>query len=158
MMILGIDPGTATTGWAIVEGDRSRQKLVDCGSILTSKIKNQSVRLEEIYDQCSAIIKKYHPDFLAIEKLFFNKNLKTALIVSQTHGVVRLAGQKAKVETVEYTPLQVKLSITGYGRADKKQIQYMISQLLHFKKKVTQDDTADAIAVALCHCYNMKNH
>lgn len=157
MIILGIDPGTATTGWAIIEGDRNKQKLIGYGSITTSKIKDQSIRLEEIYDQCRIIIKKYKPDFLAIEKLFFNTNLKTALNVSQTHGVVRLAGQKAKIQTFEYTPLQVKSIITGYGRAEKKQIQYMICQILHLDNKVTQDDTADAIAVALTHCYNYKD-
>ena len=155
MTVLGIDPGTATTGWAVVTGGVHSQSLISCGSIVTSKLKDQSVRLEEIYDEVCGFIKKYKPGVLAIEQLFFNNNLKTAMIVSQTHGVIRLAGQKLSIPTVEYTPLEIKMAITGYGRAEKKQIQYMVAKLLKLDKKVTQDDTADAIAVALVHCYNM---
>lgn len=156
MIIFGVDPGTAITGWAVIEGNRNSQKLLGCGAILTSKTKDQAARLEEIFDGILKKLREYKPDILSIEKLFFNTNLKTALIVGQTHGVVRLAAAKAGVLTVEYTPLQVKMSITGYGRADKKQIQYMVGKLLKLKKEITQDDTADAIAIALCHCYNSK--
>lgn len=156
MIIFGVDPGTAITGWAVISGDRQKQKLLDCGSIITSKLKDQGARLEEIYD---GILKKLHefkPVVLAIEKLFFNTNQKTALVVGQTHGVVRLAAAKAGIKTVEYTPLEVKMAITGYGRAEKKQIQYMIGKLLKLKEPIIKDDVADAVAIALCHCYN--NH
>lgn len=154
MIIFGVDPGTAITGWAVIEGNRNSQKLLECGAILTSKNQDQAARLEEIFDGILKKLREYKPDILSIEKLFFNTNLKTALIVGQTHGVVRLAAAKAGVLTVEYTPLQVKMSITGYGRADKKQIQYMVGKLLKLKKEIKQDDTADAIAIALTHCYN----
>lgn len=157
MIIFGVDPGTASTGWAVVKSEKNRQKLIAYGVILTSKTKDHSIRLAEIYDGIFTKLKKFKPDFLAIEKLFFNTNLKTAMFVGQTHGVVRLAAVKAGVLTVEYTPLEVKMSITGYGRADKKQIQYMVEKLLKLKKKIKQDDTADAIAIALCHCYNKKH-
>lgn len=156
MIIFGVDPGTAITGWAVIKGDRNSQKLLGCGAILTSKNKDQAVRLEEIFDEITKQLRKFKPNILSIEKLFFNTNLKTALIVGQTHGVVRLAAVKAGVKTVEYTPLEVKMSITGYGRADKKQIQYMVGKLLKLQKEVKQDDTADAIAIALTHCYNNK--
>ncbi len=154
MIIFGIDPGTATTGWAAIEASPQKQKLIECGLIITSKIKNHAVRLEEIFDQISAKLKRHKPEIVVIEKLFFNTNLKTALLVGQTHGVVKLAAQKLRISSIEYTPLQVKMAITGYGRADKKQIQYMVKQLLKLPDKVTQDDTADAIAIALTHCYN----
>lgn len=154
MIIFGVDPGTATTGWAAISGDRHKQKLLVCGSIITSKLKDHSTRLEEIYDQLSQKIKEFKPDVLAIEKLFFNTNQKTALMVGQTHGVVRLAAVKAGIKTIEYTPLEVKMAITGYGRAEKKQIQYMIGKLLKLEKPIIKDDIADAVAIALCHCYN----
>lgn len=154
MIIFGVDPGIATTGWAAISGDRHNQKLLDCGSIITSKLRDQGERLEEIYDTISRKIKELKPEVLAIEKLFFNTNQKTALIVGQTHGVVRLAAIKAGIKTIEYTPLEVKMSITGYGRAEKKQIQYMIAKLLKMTEKITKDDIADAVAIALTHCYN----
>lgn len=154
MIILGIDPGTATTGWAIIKGEKNKQQLIACGLLETSKNTSQSERLLKIYEGILKIIKKHKPTVLAIEKLFFNTNQKTALLVGQTHGVIRLAGAKNKIKTVEYTPLEVKMAITGYGRAEKKQIQYMIEKLLKLPEKISQDDTADAVAIALCHCYN----
>ncbi len=158
MIVFGVDPGTATTGWAIIKGDRNKQKLLGCGSIITSKLSDQGARLEEIYDGISEKIKDFKPDILAIEKLFFNTNQKTALIVGQTHGVVRLAATKAGIKTVEYTPLEVKMAITGYGRADKNQIQYMVQKLIFFPQSNFQDDVYDAVAIALCHCYNRTNN
>ncbi len=156
MLILGIDPGTATTGWALVSKVNSEYKLVCQGAIVTSKDKDQSERLAQIYDFCRSVIKKYKPTEVAIERLFFNKNLKTALTVMQTHGVVRLAAFQAGTRAYEYTPLQVKMAITGYGKAEKQQVQYMVFQLLKLPAHIKQDDTADAIAIALCHLYNFK--
>lgn len=154
MIVFGVDPGTATTGWAVISGDRNKQGLVSCGSVITSKLKDHGERLEEIYDAISQKIKETRPTVLAIEKLFFNTNAKTALLVGQTHGIVRLAARKAGIKTIEYTPLEVKMAITGYGRAEKKQIQYMIGKLLKLKEPIIKDDVADAVAIALCHCYN----
>lgn len=158
LCILGIDPGLATTGWAVIKGNYNKQQLLDCGLITTSKTQDHGIRLEQIYDQVFKKIKELKPDVVAIEKLFFNTNAKTALLVGQTHGIVKLAAQKAKIPSIEYTPLQIKMTITGYGRADKKQIQFMIKNLLHLDKEIKQDDTADAIAIALCHCYNTGNY
>lgn len=156
MKVLGIDPGTATTGWAVVAKEGGQVRLISCGAIITSKLKDQGERLAEIYEKIDKIIVKYKPECVAIERLFFNKNLKTALTVGQTHGVVRLAAWKRGIVGVEYTPLQVKMAITGYGRADKEQIQYMVTKLLKLKIKESQDDTADAMAIALCHIFNSK--
>lgn len=156
MIVFGVDPGVATTGWAVIKSSKNLQQLVACGAILTSKIKDQNIRLKEIYEKITAKLDFYQPDYLVIENLFFNTNLKTAIQVSQAHGVVRLAAVNLRIKTVGYTPLEVKTSITGYGRADKKQIQYMVFKLLKLKEKINKDDVADAIAIALTHCYNMK--
>ncbi len=154
MIIFGVDPGIADTGWAVVDGNNTKQTLIAGGLIKTAKTTDQSRRLEEIFDSLQKKLKEYKSEILAVEKIFFNTNLKTAMTVAQTHGIVRLAARKAKIEVVEYTPLQVKISITGYGRAEKKQVQYMVKNILKLKTGISQDDTADAIAVALTHCYN----
>lgn len=156
MIVFGVDPGTATTGWAVISGDSQKHQLIKCGSIVTSKTKDHSERLEEIYDGILQKLRKFKPEVVSLEELFFNTNLKTAMRVGQTHGVIRLAARKMRIPTVEYTPLEVKMSITGYGRADKKQIQYMVGKLLRLSSKISQDDTADAIAIALTHCYNVR--
>jgi crossover junction endodeoxyribonuclease RuvC len=161
MKILGIDPGTATTGWAIVEeikparGEarqgRQNPRLVACGCINTSKIKTDEERLVEIGKDIELLTKKYNPQEAAIEDLFFFKNLKTAITVAQARGVILYEIKKNKIPLFAYTPLQVKQALTGYGRADKKQIQEMVKNILKLKYIPKPDDAADAVAIAICH-------
>ena len=136
MIILGIDPGTATTGYGVVEAQNSNLKMQNCGCILTSKKKKHSERLSEIFDGVCEVIKKEKPDCLAIEKLFFIKNTKTAMTVGEARGVVLLAAEKAGLEIFEYTPLEVKQSLTGYGKAEKRQIQMMVKKWVCHGKMV----------------------
>ena len=157
MRVLGIDPGTATTGWSIVHSkNRSENILVACGCIKTKAKTDMEKRLEEIYDNLQQIIKKYNPDGMAIEELFFAKNVKTAIAVGHARGTIMLAAGKKKIPVYEYTPLQVKQAVVGYGRAQKNQIQEMLKLILNSKEIPTQDDTADSIAVALTHIQTKK--
>lgn len=150
MKILGIDPGTATTGYGVIENNRGKLKLVEYGCILTAKTKPLDERLAEIYTDLNKIIKKHKPQIIAVESIFFFKNLKTAISVSHARGVVLLCARRNKLRLVEFTPLQVKSSLTGYGKADKKQVQYMVKTLLGLKNIPKPDDAADAVAVAIC--------
>ncbi len=149
--VLGIDPGTATTGWAVIEERDCRLRVLAYGSINTLKNKSESQRLYEIHKDLSEIIKKYHPQEAAIENLFFFKNQKTVIPVSQARGAILLTLEQKGVTVFGYTPLQVKQSLTGYGRAEKKQIQLMAKSILGLKTIPRPDDAADAIAVAVCH-------
>lgn len=151
MRVLGIDPGTATTGWAVLEEKDGEINPLAYGHISTSPEKSTAKRIKEVADDLEEIIKKYKPKEGAIEDIFFFKNLKTAVKVSQSRGGMLLILENNKVKIFEYTPLQVKQAITGYGRADKKQIQQMVKNMLSLKKTPKPDDTADAIAVAICH-------
>ena len=151
MRILGIDPGTATTGWAILEQREKDVIPIAYGHISTSSKDSTCQRLKEVAFDIEEIIKKYQPSEGAIEDLFFFKNIKTAMKVSQSRGAIMLTLIKAKLKVFEYTPLQVKQAVTGYGRADKKQVQLMVKNILKLKTIPTPDDTADAIAIALCH-------
>ncbi len=154
MIIIGIDPGTQTTGFGIIEIKNKKAKALDWGCIITDLKKTDGERLVEINEQVNNLILKYNPCFLAVEKLFFFKNLKTALPVSQAKGVILLAACKNKIPIYEFTPLEVKMTITGYGRAEKKQVQKMIENLLKIKKPIKKDDAADALGVALCCFFN----
>jgi crossover junction endodeoxyribonuclease RuvC len=151
MRILGIDPGTATTGWAILEQNKKELAPIAYGHISTSPKDSTCQRLREVSADIEEIIKKYKPTESAIEDLFFFKNLKTAMKVSQSRGAIMLTLIKADLKVFEYTPLQVKQAVTGYGRADKKQVQQMVKNILKLKEIPTPDDTADAIAIAICH-------
>jgi len=152
MRVLGIDPGTATTGWGVVWAkDRATNQIVACGCVKTEANKTLDVRLVEIYDGIQLIIKKYKPDVVVIEELFFAKNTKTAIAVGHARGVAMLAGSKMKLPVFEYTPLQVKQAVVGYGRAEKNQVQAMLKAIFKCKDIPTQDDTADALAIALTH-------
>lgn len=152
MRVLGIDPGTATLGWSIIEAqDRCTNKIISCGCVKTEARLNLDERLAEIFSDLEKVINKYHPDVMAIEELFFAKNAKTAIMVGHARGVAMLAGAKKKIPVYEYTPLQVKQAVVGYGRAAKGQVQAMLKIMLKEKDIPTQDDTADAIAVALTH-------
>ena len=154
MKILGIDPGTATTGWGVIESERPDGKnyprVIACGIIQTKAGLPDAQRLEDIFDAVCDIIKKEKPDIVAVEQLFFFKNQKTVMTVSQSRGAILLAVRKSKTPIVEYTPLQVKQAMVGYGRAEKRQIQEMVRTLLHLKEIPKPDDAADALAIALC--------
>ncbi|HOM42832.1 MAG: crossover junction endodeoxyribonuclease RuvC [Clostridia bacterium] len=151
MLILGIDPGIAILGYGLVKYEANRFTVIDYGAITTDAGINMSARLTIIYDRLIDIIERYNPDAFAIEELFFNKNIKTALTVGHARGVAVLAGSKSGVQVYEYTPLQVKQAVVGYGRADKNQMQQMVKVILNLGEIPKPDDVADALAVAICH-------
>jgi crossover junction endodeoxyribonuclease RuvC len=151
MRILGIDPGTGILGFGIIEIINRQPILIDGGVIRTPVKEDDAVRLETIFDEVSSIIAQTKPDQMAVEKLFFAQNVTTAMTVSQARGVVLLAAQQAHLEIFEYTPLQIKQALTGYGRADKKQIQEMVKVILRLKHIPKPDDCADALAAAITH-------
>ena len=156
MKILGIDPGTTITGWAVIDTDgrivgrKKIPKVVGCGVITTKAKTSDSDRLEIIYDSICDIISKEKPNIVAVEELFFFKNVKTVMSVSQTRGAVLLAIKKLKTPMFEFTPLQVKQAVVGYGRADKNQVQEMVKAILYLKNIPKPDDASDALAIALC--------
>ncbi len=151
-LALGIDPGTATTGYGFVRLTPNGQLVaVAFGIISTDKDEAPALRLENIYNQLNKLIKKYKPETAAVEKLFFARNVTTGIAVGQARGVVLLALQKANLEIFEYTPLEVKQAVSGYGGADKKQMQEMVRTLLQLNQIPKPDDAADALAVAITH-------
>ena len=150
MLILGIDPGIAITGYAILSSEKDNISIVALGSIQTSKNKSEAQRLAELFEDIKEIIKTYKPDIAAIEQLFYFKNLKTVIPVAQARGVVVMALAQQGISLAEYTPLQVKQTITGYGRATKDDVKQMTAIALGCKMPKL-DDTVDAIAIALCH-------
>ena len=151
LKILGIDPGYAILGYGIIEMQGSKFSLIDYGTINTDVSMEMPDRLVQIYSGLMEIIEKYKPDEVAIEELFFNQNTKTAMMVSQARGVAILAIANSQLDTNEYTPLQVKQGIVGYGRADKKQVQVMVKNILNLLENPKPDDAADALAIAICH-------
>lgn len=157
MRILGIDPGTAIVGYSILDYDNKKINLVDYGCIYTDKDLEMDERLLIIFNELEEIIKKYSPEHMAIEELFYFKNNKTVISVGQARGVILLAGKKNNLEIKSYTPLQVKIGITGYGRADKKQVQLMVKTILKMKEIPKPDDAADAIAIAITHINSLNS-
>ncbi|MFI3210391.1 MAG: crossover junction endodeoxyribonuclease RuvC [Peptostreptococcaceae bacterium] len=156
MIILGIDPGIAIVGYGIIEYKNSKFKVIDYGQITTDSKLKTSQRLEIIYKGIDILIKNYNIDEIGIEELFFNKNVKTAITVAQARGVMILACEHNKIPIYEYTPLQVKQGVCGYGRADKKQVQLMVTSFLNLKQIPKPDDVADALAVAISHAHANK--
>ena len=157
MITLGIDPGTATTGYGIVRDARDgRLYEIGHGVIRTDSKTPYPLRLKAIYDELTALIEQYKPQAIAVEELFFNKNVSSAILVGQARGVVILTGVLADLELSEYTPLQVKEAVTGYGRAEKIQVQQMVKTLLGLADIPRPDDAADALAVAICHLHSYK--
>ena len=154
MRILGIDPGLAIVGWGVIEAVGGRFYPIACGSVTTPAHTDVDLRLSMIYDDISALLQKYKPDEMAIEELFFNTNTTTAIAVAEARGVVLLAARQRGVKVNEYTPLQVKQAVVGYGRAEKKQVIAMVTSLLKLPSAPKPDDTADALALALCHGQN----
>lgn len=151
MRILGIDPGIALTGWAILDNGSSL-KTLKYGCVKTDKRNNSVQRLFYIASSLDKIIKKYKPKVIALEMVFFNINAKTAFSVGEARGVIKLLAAQNKIVLAEYTPLQIKTAVTGYGRASKKQVQYMIKNILSLDKVPKPDDVADALATAVTHC------
>lgn len=157
MIILGIDPGTATTGFGLIKKEGQKFSMLDYGCILTPAKTALHDRLETIFEELSELIEKYQPDHLAVEELFFATNAKTAISVAQARGVILLSGKKKNISIFEYTPLEVKMALTGYGKADKKQIQQMVKTILSLREIPKPDDAADALAIALCHAQTYKD-
>ncbi len=151
MRILGIDPGYAIVGYGVTDYVNNHFSVVDFGAITTPAGMDFNRRLELIYDEMTVILAQHKPDALSIEKLFYNTNAKTVIDVAQARGVILLAAKKMGVPCFEYTPLQVKQSVVGYGRAEKKQVQEMTKLILKLEKVPKPDDTADALALAICH-------
>lgn len=156
MRIMGIDPGTGILGFGIIEANGAKSQLVDAGVIRTPVHEEDAVRLQTIFEDLSEIIANTQPTVMAVEKLFFAQNVTTAMTVAQARGVVLLAGKQAGLELFEYTPLQIKQAMTGYGRAEKKQIQEMVRVLLALDTVPKPDDAADALAAALTHAATVK--
>lgn len=156
MIILGIDPGTAITGYGVVSHQGNHLKYIACGVIRTEAKLPTAARLIEIHRQLGELISYYRPDAAAVEELFFNKNVTTALTVGQARGVILLALATAGLPIAEYTPLQVKQAVVGYGRAEKNQIQEMVRMLLCLPEIPKPDDAADALAIAICHAHSRK--
>ena len=151
MIILGIDPGFAIVGYGVLEYQSNRFRVLDYGAITTDASMEMFSRFQSIYNDLTELIERFRPDFMAIEELFFNSNQKTAINVAQARGVLLLAAMQHDVRIYEYTPLQVKQAVAGYGRAEKKQVQQMVKLLLNLPKVPKPDDTADALAIAICH-------
>ena len=151
MVVFGIDPGYAIVGWGAISFQSNTYKPLGFGSVETQAHTDFNARLEYIYDELSAILKRCRPDALAIERLYFQTNQKTAIKVAQARGVILLAARQLSIPIFEYTPLQVKTAVTGYGKAKKPQVMEMTRRLLHLSEVPKPDDTADALAIAICH-------
>ena len=156
MRILGIDPGYAIVGWGVIEYARNTYLPKSFGAVTTDADTDFNRRLEIIYDEIDSILTEFDVDAVAIEKLYFTTNQKTAIMVAEARGVILLCCQKHKVPIYEYTPLQVKSAITGYGKANKSQMMEMTRKLLRLKEVPKPDDTADALAIAICHSHTAR--
>lgn len=156
MRILGIDPGIGRTGWGIVDVSGGKLAVKGYGCIETFKEQEMGERLAILYEELQKVIGEYQPESLAIEELFFNKNVTTALIVGQARGVVLLVAQQHALSVGSYTPLQVKVGATGYGKADKKQVAQMVKTILKLQTLPKLDDTTDALAIAVTHAFSYK--
>ncbi len=156
MRILGIDPGTGILGFGVIDVERGQPKLVDAGVIRTPVKEDDAVRLLTIYEELTEIIALTKPTIMSVERLFFARNVTTAMTVSQARGVVLLCGMQAGMSIAEYTPMQIKQAITGYGKADKKQMQEMVRVILQLKEIPKPDDAADALAAAITHSMTVR--
>ena len=151
LRILGIDPGLATVGFSIVDVEKSKMKLVTCGVISTPAHTSLSSRLDRIFEDMNELISSFSPDVMSIEELFFNTNITTGIAVAHARGVILLSACRAGVQVFEYTPLQVKQAVVGYGRAEKNQVIDMVRRILALPAAPKPDDAADAVALAICH-------
>ena len=151
MIIIGIDPGYAIVGWGVIEAKAGRFRPIACGDIRTPAHTDVAQRLHTIYEELNRILDKYKPDEMAVEELFFNTNITTGIKVAEARGIILLCAQQRGIKIAEYTPLQVKQAVVGYGLAEKQQVISMVTSILHLKEAPKPDDTADALAIALCH-------
>lgn len=156
MIILGIDPGFAITGYGIVKYEGNKFSAIDYGAVLTKTSTPFAQRLLQIDNELTEIINKYRPDAVSVEELFFNKNIKTAITAAHGRGIALAAAARAGVAVFEYTPLQVKQAVVGYGRAEKAQVQQMVKAILNLPAIPKPDDTADALAIAICHGHSYR--
>lgn len=156
MRILGIDPGTGILGFGVIDVEKGKSVLVDAGVIRTPVKEDDAIRLKTIYDELTEIIIATKPTVMSVEKLFFARNVTTAMTVAQARGVVLLCGMQSNMEIHEYTPMQIKMAVTGYGKAEKKQIQEMVRVILGLETTPKPDDCADAIAAALTHAQTVR--
>lgn len=156
MIILGMDPGLAISGYGLIEYVGNKFKMLEYGCVTSEPSMPFPLRLRHIYESYIEMIDKYKPDAIAIEELFYNKNVKTAIAIGEARGVHLLAGQMKDIPLYEYTPLQIKQGIVGYGRAEKKQVQEMVKLILGLDKIPKPDDAADGLAVAICHAHSLK--
>ncbi|RKD23917.1 crossover junction endodeoxyribonuclease RuvC [Ammoniphilus oxalaticus] len=154
MRIIGIDPGIAIVGFGIIEKQGSRLIPIQYGCLRTKAHTPEPLRLKQIYEALTSILEKYQPEVMAIEKIFFNRNVTTAFSVGQARGVMVLAAEQAAMPVYEYTPLQMKQAVVGYGQAEKRQVQEMVKLLLHLKEAPKPDDTADALGIAITHAHS----
>ena len=153
MIILGIDPGLAIVGWGVIEYKSSRFRTIAYGALRTPAGMRTEERLREIYDGMKELIDRYHPEAIAVEELFFNTNVTTGIRVAEARGIVLLSAEQAGIPISEYTPMQVKQAVVGYGKAEKRQVISMVTMLLGLPKPPSPDDTADALAIAICHAH-----
>ncbi len=151
MRILGIDPGIATVGFGVIDAQRGRQTYVACGVITTPAHTALSSRLDQIYSDLESLFETFRPDAISVEELFFNTNITTGIAVAHGRGVILLAAYRHHIPVYEYTPLQVKQSVVGYGRAEKRQVIDMVQRILHMSAPARPDDASDALAMAICH-------
>jgi len=156
MITLGIDPGIATTGFGVIQKQGNKFAMIEFGVILTPPKTPLPQRLARMAAELRELIRRTQPDHMAVEELFFNTNAKTALIVGQARGAILLVGEEMGLPIFGYTPIQVKLGVSGYGRADKNQVQQMVKQLLGLDKIPKPDDAADALAIAICHAHSVR--
>ena len=154
MRILGIDPGVATVGFGVIESERGQQQMLQYGAITTAAGLPLATRLVQIADDMEELIRRFHPDEIAIEELFFNKNITTGITVGQARGVLLLSCAQKGLQVHEYTPLQVKQALVGNGRAEKQQVQFMVKTFLGLREVPKPDDAADALAIAICHTHH----
>ena len=152
MIVLGIDPGTAIMGYGVIDYQNSRHKPLAYGTIRTNKDEKTEERLKQLFHGVNKLLDEYEPDVMAVEELFFNRNATTAITVGQARGVALLAAGLRDIPVGEYTPLQVKQAVVGYGRAEKHQVQYMLTKILGLRETPKPDDAADALAIAVCYC------
>lgn len=156
MRILGIDPGFAITGYSIIDYIGNKFYLMESGAVTTKAGEPFPERLSKLYTDINFIIDEYKPDAISVEELFFNNNVKTAINVAQARGIILVAGCQKNIPTYEYTPLQVKQAVVGYGRADKIQVQKMVKTILKVEKLPKLDDITDSMAIAICHAHSAK--
>lgn len=156
MRVIGIDPGTATTGYGVVEEQAGRELLVAYGVISTPSGMDMPLRLLTIHREINGLLEQYRPEAVAVEEIFHHKNARTVVTVAQSRGVILMTAAAAGIDIAEYTPLQVKQAVVGYGQAEKKQIQLMVQKILHMKELPRPDDAADGLALALCHLHSYR--